>query len=324
MAVYTEVTRAQLASLLREYDLGQLRSYQAIAEGVENSNYRIETEAGRFILTLYEKRVRADDLPFFLELKEHLHARGIACPRPVRSHAGDVIGAIAGRPCAIVTFLEGASVLVPVAHHARDVGAMLARLHLAGADFPSRRRNALSLSDWPGLFAGAQAHADDVADGLAATVRNELLHLAARWPKGLPHGVIHADLFPDNVLFSGGEPSGVIDFYFACNDSLTYDLAICLNAWCFAPDGTFDRDRGRAMLAGYESVRSLGTAEADALPTLCRGAALRFLLTRLVDWRDGRDGALVKRKDPLEYLRKLAFHRSVSSAIDYGRTVAAI
>jgi homoserine kinase type II len=318
VAVYTEVADEELSAFLATYDLGQLLSCKGIAEGVENTNYFLHTSAGAFILTLYEKRVKEADLPFFLGLMEHLAARGLTCPQPVRNGAGQTLGRLAGRPAVIVTFLEGLSVKRPAAHHCRAVGEALARLHLASEGFAMQRPNALSLGGWPPLFSAAQAEADRVAPGLGERTRLELDHLAEVWPADLPAGVIHADLFTDNVFFIGDELSGLIDFYFACTDAFAYDLSICLNAWCFESDGSFNMTKGRAMIAGYEAVRPLSQAEVTALPTLCRGSALRFMLTRLVDWLNVPPGALVKPKDPLEFDRKLAFHRRVAHAGEYG------
>ena len=318
MAVYTDVSDEELAAFLATYDLGQLLSCKGIAEGVENTNYFLHTTTGPFFLTLYEKRVREGDLPFFLGLMEHLAGRGLTCPQPVRNRSGAALGRLAGRPAVVVTFLEGLSVNRPTARHCRAVGAALAQLHLTGRDFSMRRENALSLEGWPPLFAAAETQADRVAPGLAERTRRELDQLATTWPHGLPGGVIHADLFTDNVLFHGNELSGMIDFYFACTDAFAYDLAICLNAWCFEPDTSFNITKGQAMIAGYEAVRPLSSPEVDALPTLCRGSALRFMLTRLVDWLNVPPGALVKPKDPLEYDRKLAFHRRVERASEYG------
>jgi len=318
MAVYTDVAAEDLAAFLAGYDLGDLLSYKGIAEGVENSNYLVHTSRGYFILTLYEKRVDRDDLPFFIALMEHLAGAGITCPQPVRNRAGEALGVLAGRPAAIVTFLEGMWIRRPAAWHCAAVGEALARLHLAGADFPMARPNTLSLPGWRPLYEAAQARADGVQPGLGATIEGELAHLDEAWPVGLPLGVIHADLFPDNVFFLGSALSGLIDFYFACTDMLAYDLAICLNAWCFEPDHSFNVTKGRALLQGYTRVRALSEAETAALPTLARGAALRFLLTRLVDWLDVPPGALVRPKDPLEYFRKLRFHQRVVSARNYG------
>ncbi|MBS7541474.1 homoserine kinase [Ancylobacter lacus] len=318
MAVYTDVSPEELEAFLAHYDIGRLRAFKGIAEGVENSNFLLQTEAGSFILTLYEKRVNPADLPFFIGLMEHLAGRGIACPQPVKNRAGTALGALAGRPAAIATFLIGTSVRRPGVAHCAALGEALARLHEAGAGFALTRRNALSVPGWRPLFVTAGERADTVAPGLHALIADELALLETRWPTGLPEGVIHADLFPDNVFFTDDRLSGLIDFYFACNDLLAYDVAICLNAWCFEPDGAFNITKGRALLAAYTAVRPLGEAEIAALPLLARGAALRFLLTRLVDWLNVPPGALVRPHDPKEYLRKLRFHRTATSARDYG------
>jgi homoserine kinase type II len=318
MAVYTDVSDEELQQFLAGYDLGSLLSYKGIAEGVENSNFLLHAGNGFFILTLYEKRVAAADLPFFLNLIEHLAARGINCPQPVRNRAGEVLGRLAGRPAAIVTFLDGMWIRRPRAAHCEALGEALAKLHLAGADFAMTRPNGLSVAGWRYLFEAAGTRADAVQTGLREAIANELTRLERDWPHDLPEGVIHADLFPDNVFFLGDRLSGLIDFYFACTDALAYDVAICLNAWCFETDHAYNITKGRALLSGYQRVRPLTAAEIAALPTLCRGAALRFLLTRLVDWLEVPRGALVKPKDPLEYYRKLRFHQAVTSTRDYG------
>lgn len=318
MAVYTDVSADDLKEFLGRYDIGELRSYKGIAEGVENSNFLVHTTSGNFILTLYEKRVAAPDLPFFLGLMEHLAERGITCPLPVKNNQGGVLGQIAGRPAAIVTFLDGLWIRKPNANHCAAVGEALARLHLAGADFKMKRPNALSIDSWRPLYEHAGVRGDSVRPGLCNEIVKELDVLEKSWPRDLPAGVIHADLFPDNVFFLGDDLSGLIDFYFACTDTLSFDVAICLNAWCFEPDHSFNVTKGRALLKAYSKVRALSAQERAALPVLARGAAMRFLLTRLVDWLAVPDGALVKPKDPLEYYRKLRFHQSVKSAEDYG------
>ncbi|GJE59083.1 homoserine kinase [Methylobacterium trifolii] len=318
MAVYTEVSDAALSRFLGAYDIGGLLSYKGIAEGVENTNFFLHTTAGSYILTLYEKRVNEADLPFFLNLMGHLARRGLACPQPVRNRDGTALGRLCGRPAVIVSFLEGVSVKAPGAHHCRELGRALAELHAAGADFGMVRANNLSVSAWRPLFAQAEAQADEVSPGLSGRTRGDLALLEAGWPADLPGGVIHADLFTDNVFFIGDGLSGLIDFYFACTDAFAYDLAICLNAWCFTADGAFRRDMGEALIAGYEAVRLLEPAEVAALPILCRGAALRFMLTRLVDWLNVPPGALVQPKDPREYDRRLTFHRQAADARAYG------
>jgi len=318
MAVYTDVTADDLTDFLSRYQIGELRFYKGIAEGVENSNFLLHTSAGNFILTLYEKRVAAGDLPFFLGLMEHLAARGITCPQPVKNRQGGVLGKLAGRPAAIVTFLDGLWIRRPNPGHCAAVGEALARLHIAGKDFPDKRANALSVESWRALYAQAKERGDSVRPGLSAEIAKELDALDKSWPRDLPQGVIHADLFPDNVFFLSDKLSGLIDFYFACTDTLAYDVAVCLNAWCFEPDHSYNVTKGRALLRSYATVRALSAAERAALPMLARGAAMRFLLTRLVDWLAVPEGALVKPKDPLEYYRKLRFHQSVKSVSDFG------
>ena len=318
MAVYTDVSAEDLERFLAAYDLGTLKSYKGIAEGVENSNFLVHTSAGNFILTLYEKRVAEGDLPFFLGLMEHLAARGITCPQPVKNKQGGMLGKIAGRPAAIVTFLDGLWIRRPNPGHCAAVGEALAQLHLAGADFKLKRANALSIESWRPLYEHAKPRGDSVRPGLCGEIAKELDALDKSWPRQLPQGVIHADLFPDNVFFLGTKLSGLIDFYFACSDTLFYDVAVCLNAWCFEVDHSYNVTKGRALLNAYNRVRALSDAERRALPILARGAAVRFLLTRLVDWLAVPDGALVRPKDPLEYYRKLRFHQSVKNVEDYG------
>ena len=318
MAVYTDVAADELAEFLIAYDIGELLSYKGIAEGVENSNFLLHTTAGSFFLTLYEKRVALADLPFFLGLMGHLASHGIVCPQPVKTRSGETLGTLVGRPAAIIDFLEGVWPRKPNAAHCAAVGQALAKMHLAGRDFPMTRANALSVSGWRPLFDQAAPRADTLQHGLRQLMSDELDHLEKAWPKTLPKGVIHADAFPDNVLFLGERLSGLIDFYFACNDILAYDIAICLNAWCFEADHSFNVTKARAFLNAYGRERKLSDAEQDALPLLARGAALRILLTRLVDWFNVPPGALVRPKDPLEYFRKLRFQQSVASMRDYG------
>ena len=318
MAVYTDVAADELAEFLSGYDIGELLSYKGIAEGVENSNFLLHATSGYFFLTLYEKRVAVADLPFFLGLMAHLAEHGITCPQPVKTRSGEALGTLAGRPAAIIDFLEGVWPRKPNAAHCAGVGQALAKLHLAGRDFPMTRVNALSVSGWRPLYDQAASRADTLQHGLRALLSDELDHLEKSWPKHLPEGVIHADLFPDNVLFLGDKLSGLIDFYFACNDILAYDVAICLNAWCFESDHSFNVTKARAFLNAYGRERKLSDAEQDALPLLARGASLRILLTRLVDWFNVPPGALVRPKDPLEYVRKLRFQQSVNSIRDYG------
>ena len=318
MAVYTEVPDDELDSFVADYDIGRVVSCKGIAEGVENTNYLLQTDRDCYILTLYEKRVNPDELPFFLGLMEHLAARGLACPTPIHGRDGKALRNLCGRPAAIVSFLKGVWHRRIALAHCAALGPAMAEMHLKGADFPLTRRNSLSVEGWRGLFEAVRPRAHEVKADLADLLAAELDHLEAHWPKGLPVGLIHADLFPDNVFFLGEAMSGIIDFYFACTDILAYDVAICLNAWCFEADGAFNATKARLMLNGYRRVRPLSADELDALPLLARGAATRFLLTRSYDWLNTPEGAFVKRKDPLEYYRKLVFHQGIGGPGGYG------
>lgn len=318
MAVYTEVDDEELEAFVAGYDIGGLISAKGIAEGVENSNYLIQTTRGPWILTLYEKRVAPGDLPFFMALMQHCSSRGIRCPLPIADREGRVIRELAGRPAVIVSFLQGMSPRRVGVEHCQPLGEALGRLHVAVSDFTMTRANALSVAGWRKLVIDSRPRADEVLPGLGDEIARELDHLEPRWPTDLPRGVIHADLFPNNVFFLGDRLSGLIDFYFACNDFLAYDVAICLNCWCFEPDGSFNATKAMRLVQGYGAARRLTPEEIAALPLLARGAAFRFLLTRLYDWLHTPKGALVKPLDPMEYLRKLRFHRSVTSAAAYG------
>jgi homoserine kinase type II len=318
MAVYTDINEIDWAHFLKDYDIGELLSYKGIAEGVENSNYLLHTSTGSYILTLYEKRVNSNDLPFFLGLMRHLAGKGIRCPLPVNQKSGSSIGELAGRPAAIVTFLEGMWMRRPTVQHCFALGEAMARMHVAGEDFPMRRPNALSVEGWRPLWNNSKTGADRVEPGLADETETDLAFFESNWPSHLPSGVIHADLFPDNVFFLGNKLSGLIDFYFACTDLLAYDVAVCLNAWCFEKDHSFNLTKGTALLRGYNSVRPLSADEAVSLPVLARGSALRFMLTRLYDWLNTPEGSLVVKKDPMEYIRRMRFHRQIRSAEEYG------
>jgi homoserine kinase type II len=318
MAVYTEVTDEALAAFLTDYDIGSMVAFRGIAEGVENSNYSLRTTAGDFILTLYEKRVDPADLPWFLGLMEHLAKRGIVCPQPVRGRDGEALRDLSGKHAAITTFLPGVWPRRVRLEHCGPVGAALAALHVAGRDYAPTRWNALGPHGWRPLLDRCRARADEVQPGLAADLETALTGILAAWPRELPVGHIHADMFPDNVFFLDGRLSGLIDFYFAATDILAYDVAVCLNAWCFEPDFSFNVTKARALLRAYNEVRLLSDAERAALPVLCQGAAIRFLLTRLYDWLNTPEGALVTRKDPLEYVRRLRFHLAARDEHAYG------
>jgi homoserine kinase type II len=318
MAVYTEVTDEALAAFLTGYDIGGMVAFRGIAEGVENSNYALKTTQGDFILTLYEKRVDPADLPWFLGLMEHLAAQGLSCPLPVRARDGRNLNPLSGRIAAITTFLPGVWPRRVLAEHCAPLGAALAQLHLAGETYEPRRKNGLGPDSWHNLLQKSLGQADTVQAGLGAELSDMLETIEAAWPVNLPVGHIHADLFPDNVFFLDGKISGLIDFYFASTDIYAYDIAVCLNAWCFERDFSFNVTKSRALLRGYTAHRALSDAEAAALPVLAQGAAMRFLLTRLYDWLNTPPGALVTPKDPLDYYRRLRFHNSARDASAYG------
>ena len=311
MAVYTTLSAADLAALIAEYDVGELVSAKGIAEGVSNSNWLIETTGGRFILTMYEARVDAADLPFFLGLLDHLSAKGSPVPRTIHDRAGAAFRTVRGKAAALIEFLPGVSVDAPNAAQARAVGGALAGLHLDAADFPGERPNSMDLAHSRELFAGCGGDGLRAIDAaLPDLVASELDHLSAHWPQGLPRSVIHADLFPDNVLLLGDRVCGLIDFYFACTDITAYDLAVTHSAWCFGKDGTFKPAIAEALVAGYAARRPLSAEERHALPLLARGAALRFVATRAYDWLHTPADALVTRKDPMDFARRLSFYRA--------------
>ena len=318
MAVYTDITDDELDKLLADFDLGEAVSFKGIAEGVSNSNFLLETDQGRFILTVYEQRTREEELPFFLGLMRWLAEHGYPSAAPMADRHGEVLKRVRGKPCAIVGFLPGMSVRKPSVAHCREAGAGLARQHKAAEGFGLSRANDLGQPAWSAMFAPIAAQAEALKPGLQAVIEADLARFQAAWPQDLPAGVIHADFFPDNVFFHGKEFAGAIDFYFACNDAFAYDVAIALNAWCFEPDGSFNITSARAMVAGYEAERPLSAAERAALPVLAHGAAMRFFLTRLQDWGATPADALVRPKDPLEYERKLAVHRAAPDLVLFG------
>ena len=325
MAVYTHVPAEEIDAFLARYDAGRLVSAKGIAEGVENSNYLLETTGAdgasgsgaghRYILTLYEKRVDEADLPFFMDLLDHLGARGCLVPRFIADREGKCLQQLGGKPACLIEFLTGISVTEPTPAQARAAGAALGQLHSAAEGFTGERPNALDIVGWHDLAKKCGEHFDDIAPGLGQRVADELVYLDAHWPAELPRTVIHADLFPDNVLMLGDEVTGLIDFYFSCTDIRAYDLAVTHSAWVFSNDGAhFFADRSAAMLAGYQAAHGLSDPEQAAFPILCRGAALRFLLTRAYDWINTPADALVTRKDPLAYLRRLDFYAQTAPA----------
>ena len=322
MAVYTEVSDKELSAFLTQYSVGGLVRKTPIAEGVENTNYRLETDGGAYILTLFEKRTKAEDLPFFMGLTAHLSGAGLPVAAPVERKDGALIGRLAGRPAVLIEFLPGRPVMEPQGEHCAALGARLADLHNAVAGFRMSRENTFALDGWRALAASCGADADRCAPGLAALIADELDALGAAWPQDLPAGVVHTDLFPDNVLFHEERIAGIIDFYFSCTDFFAYDLAICVNAWCFDDNRMLIAENAGKLAAAYLEKRNVSEAERRAFPTLLRGAALRFLLTRLYDWLNQVDGAIVTVKDPLEFRDILLFHRERYAPEHYGFTDA--
>jgi homoserine kinase type II len=318
VAVYTDISEADLVAFLARYDIGTLKSFKGIAEGVENTNYLIKTSSDTFILTIYEKRVNAEELPFFMHLKEHLFAGGLPCPKPISAKGGETLQEINGRTAAIISFLQGKWPKQIRNAHCEEVGKYLAKMHTISASFDMQRQNTMGMGMWKQLLSETVDQADEVSRGLSAELKENMQFLEENWPKDLPSGVIHADLFPDNVFFQGDGLTGMLDFYFACNDFYAYDLAICLNAWCFEHGTAFNITKAKAMLRHYNKVRPFSDAEREALPILASGAAMRFLLSRLYDWLKPVEGALVSPKNPKEYIEKLRFHRQVKSHAEYG------
>ena len=309
MAVYTHVSAESLADFLRRYDAGELISVKGIAEGVENSNYLVDTSTARFILTLYEKRVAAGDLPFFMALLDHLAARGLAVPPAIPDRDGGVIQTLAGRPACLIRFLPGVSVSHPTPAQAQAAARAMGEMHAALADFAPRRANSMGIATWRPLLERCGRDLDTIRPGLFDRVDAALARVEAAWPTGLPVSAIHADLFPDNVLMHGDEVTGLIDFYFACTDLRAYDLAVMHSAWTFDARGEHpDAAVGAGLLAGYAETFALSAAERAALPLLAEGACIRFLLSRAWDWLHTPADALVMRKDPLAYLRRLDWY----------------
>ncbi len=310
MAVYTQVSAEALGAFLAKFDHGELVSAKGIAEGVENSNYLVDTTTGRFILTLYEKRVSADDLPFFMAMLDHLAVDGNPVPRALPDRSGALIHELCGRPACLIEFLTGVSGSHPTETQARAAGAAMGSLHISLAGFAQERANTLGPDGWRTLLAKCGRNLDAIEPGLFDTVSAAANAVVAAWPTGLPRTVIHADLFPDNVLMLGDRVTGLIDFYFACTDIRAYDLAIMHSAWAFDAQGeNYDASVGKALVAGYVDQHPLSAAERAALPVLAQGACLRFLATRAWDWLNTPADALVTRKDPLAYWRRFEAYR---------------
>lgn len=319
MAVYTKISQSELESLLSTYEIGKLEKFTAIAAGIQNSNYFIDTNESRFVLTIYENRINIDDLPFFLNLTEHLARHGVPCPLPIANKSGQKISEIQGKSCAIISFVKGSEAKDITIPKINELGSSLATMHLAGNNFNMRRVNEMGVGHWRDMFGDVKNRADEIALGISTEIENCLKSLELKWPENLPCGIIHGDVFPDNVLFAeNGKLAGIIDFYFACNDILIYDLAVCLNAWCFHNNREFNPEKATALVSSYNKIRAISKDELEALPVLATGAAMRFLLSRMYGWQNRVDGAFVTTKDPLEYLRKLRFHMGIKTYEEYG------
>lgn len=318
MAVYTQVNDKALDEFLQNYTIGYATSLKGIAEGVENSNYFLETSGGKFILTLYERRVSAKDLPYFLDLMAFTASKGLPAAGVRSQKSGKRLGTLAGRPAAIIDFLPGLSTHTPSGVHAKAAARILGKFHQVTEDFSAKRSNPLSLSGWKKMAGQIGQDADKCSPKLSLLIDEELNYLATHWPKNIRRGTTHSDLFPDNILFQGDTVSGIIDFYFASDDFLAYDLAVMINSWCFGESQQINHDHVEALIQGYEDQNGLPDTEKQVLPLLMRGSALRFLLTRLYDWLNQQQNALVKVKDPMDYVRILDCHRHRKTLSDYG------
>ena len=309
MAVYTNVSQNDLRRFLSDFDIGDAISLHGITEGIENTNFRLRTTSGLYILTLYEKRVNPSDLPFFMTLMDHLAKSGFPCPGPVAALNGEFLHELSGRPAAIVKFATGAWPRKITPDHCHELGSVLSRLHKTTASLKITRKNDHGISAWKSAFSHLGRYAGVLEAGLEKLIEEEIGVLEDNWPSGLPVGIIHGDLFPDNVFFKNGQISGLIDFYFASTDALALDLAICINAWCFE-NGCLDIMRTKALITGYQNNRQLQKLEREALPILGRGAAMRFLITRLHDWFFTPSDMLNQRKDPLDFIPIIQHYRS--------------
>ena len=318
MAVYTKISNEDLENFLSNYRIGKLKSFQGIVEGIENTIYLLLTSSGKYILTLYEKRVREEDLPFFMNLLSSLSDQKFKCPIPIKDHKGIYINRIKGKNASLVSYIEGKSKKNLTALDCKDIGKMTANIHLLGKKIKAKP-NQVSINYWKNAFNKVKNECDSIKKGLANDINISLNSLEKKWPKNLPRGIIHADIFPDNILFFSGKVSGIIDFYFSCNDFFAYDIAICLNSLCFENQSTFNVTKAKNFIKGYNSVRELNQKEKDCLPILARGAAMRFLITRVYDYlkQTNLDGAIFRTKDPIEYLKRLEFHNNVKSYEDY-------
>jgi len=308
MGVFTHISEENLNTFLEDYNLKEVQSFEGINEGIQNTNYKIKIDTKDFILTIYENINNIDDLDFFLSLMNYLSSKGIKCPIPIENSKSNYVGEIKSKPAALLTFIDGKSTLNIKKDHTFEVGKVLAEMHLNTRDFPLEKINDLSVDGWEKLLIKNKNKIDKFEKNLYKKIEDKIIIIRKKWPKDLPSGVIHADLFPDNVLFKDGKVSGLIDFYFSCTDYFTYDLCICINAWCFNYKNEFQIDLFQNLLKGYQSIRKLEEEEINAIPLLCHASSLRFLLTRIDNWKNKNDLDIVNYQDPMEFLKRLEFH----------------
>ena len=320
MAVYTKLPEKKLIELFSKYNLGKLLNYKGIKEGIENTNYYIQTEKGKFILTLYEKRVEEKDLPFFISLMRNLYDKNFPSPEPIINKNGNYISEISGKKAAVISFIDGEAKKVLNPNDCFNVGVNTAKLHMITKDLKGKRENKLSINSWRRIYNKVKKDCSVIHPNLTNTIEKNLNYIEKNWPKNIPSGIIHADLFPDNIFFKNNKVSGIIDYYFSCFDFYAFEIAICLNALCFEGKNqnlSFNVTKAKKFVDGYSSIRQLNENEKNSLKILCQGAAIRFLLTRVFDYLNLTEGAIVKIKDPLEYLKRLEFHESVKNYQDY-------
>ncbi len=320
MAVYTKLSKDQLNEFFSKYNLGKLLSYQEIKEGIENTNYFIQTEKGKFILTLYEKRVDKKDLPFFISLMRNIFDKKFPSPEPIINKNGNYISEILNKKSAVVSFLDGKAKKVLNPENCYEVGIYTAKLHSITKNLTGKRKNKLSVNSWRNLYNQVKENCSKIHKSLPDVIEKNLEEIEKKWPKNIPSGIIHADLFPDNIFFKNNKLSGIIDYYFSCYDFYAFEIAICLNALCFEgvnENLSFNVTKAKKFIDGYSSIRKLTEKEKKSIKILCQGAAIRFLLTRVFDYLNLTEGALVKIKDPLEYLKRLEFHNGVNDYKDY-------
>jgi len=320
MAVYTKLSEEQVKEFFSKYNLGKLLNYKEIKEGIENTNYFIQTETGKFILTLYEKRVEEKDLPFFIGLMRNLFDKNFPSPEPIVNKNGNYISEILGKKAAVVSFLDGKAKKILSPNDCYEVGINTAKLHIITKDLTGKRENKLSVNSWRKIYSKVKKDCSKIHSNLPKIIEKNLEMIEKNWPKNIPSGIIHADLFSDNIFFKNNKLSGIIDYYFSCYDFYAFEIAICLNALCFEGKNenlSFNVTKSKKFIDGYSSVRQLTEEEKISLKVLCQGAAIRFLLTRVFDYLNLTEGAIVKIKDPIEYLKRLEFHDNVENYQDY-------